>query len=233
MKYLFDRTGYAILFLFFTVTNLVVADEIMIREFSGVAALKAYTIDSSGWQYTARQIVGPLVPVNLYKNPDLNSKPIESLRHLHTLDVRGISLDFYGVSVFRVLEDWYEVKMSETGEYLWIKSSDIFRFVDYLDLLDNWQYLAGNQNGYLLHHEPNDLSVKIRASGFGEFSSNAGSLYVEVLEHKRVKGILWFKVAEITSELCHSGYPWDHGATGWIRAHLPNGDPVFNRFEIC
>lgn len=202
------------------------------REFLGAVLLPAYAVPDA-YPYTSRKLVNLANPVELYKQPILASEA-ESVLEVHfDIDTRFLGIDVFGASVFNVEDGWYQVLHSETNEYFWIKPEDSGELVSYIDLLDNWQFLAGNNEGYLLHQKPDLASSTTNAVGFGSGSPDQGSLYVEVLEQKRVDGILWFKVAEITSTLCDKGYPWDLGTTGWIRAHHSNGNPIFGEFGIC
>ena len=188
---------------------------------------------NEGYEYSSRVLIDKDNPVELYRYPKENTQPDFILEKLHDIEGRGVHLDVFGVNIYNVKEGWYEVKRVDSDEYFWINPEDTGTFVNYFDLLDNWQNLANNSEGYPLHQEPNDASATKTAIGFGPESRNKGSLYVEVLEQKYVDDVLWFKVAEITSELCERGYPWQLRSKGWIRAHFPNGDPVFDSFEIC
>jgi len=123
--------------------------------------------------------------------------------------------------------------LSGTNDFYWVNSKDTGEFHSYLDLLDNWQLLGTDYDGFLLRQSPNDASQTTRAVGFPAGTDNEGDLFVEVLAQERVNGVLWFKVAEITSTLCDKGYPWDLRTTGWIRAHFDDGRPVFSSFMIC
>lgn len=195
--------------------------------------LPAYMIHDEHYPYTARDLVDKENPVGLYTQPRESVQPDEFLKKLYDIEIRGIDIDVFGVNIYNVMDGWYQVKKAGTNKYFWIKPEDSGEFVNYFDLLDNWQNLANNNDGYLLHQTPSDAAPTNQAIGFGAGFAAEGSLYVEVLEQRFVDGKLWFKVAEITSELCDEGYPWELRTEGWIRAHVPNGEPVFDTFEIC
>lgn len=156
-------------------------------------------------------------PDPLYDSPDLSKAPVARLiedRHLtvETVNPVGVARLHYPI-VFSTRPGWIELGLAGSSE---THRPEGLRRVWLQDVPGRWvvQPVPPHEREPALSHE------------WGVEPPPA----VQVLETRRVSGVLWLRVKVLAGDACE--YVGDTLAEGWIPALRPNGRPTI-WFEVC